>query len=139
MLTEEKLDETGARLKTHSRKLLVWLEQKMRIFALSAWISTKLRPLLPHKTTVVEVYNNFLCGLVFIWLREKQQKFFFFWLQILCRLKAFSEEINLHSFWCTYEVKHPLKQSVYFAIKFSRFIKLPEFSNCSIMTMHCKF
>jgi len=139
MLTEENRDETGARLETYPKKLLVWLEQKKCFFALSAWISTKLWHLLPYKTTAVdEVYNSFVCGHVFIWLREKQQNLIFSvgWKHSVKKLICTVFGVPVKSIAL---FKHTLKQALCFEIKFSRFIKLPEFSDCTVMTMHCMF
>jgi hypothetical protein len=58
VLTEETLDETGARLKHSPRKSLARLAQKAQVSKTTAWRETKNLHLRPYKITQVQVIEE---------------------------------------------------------------------------------
>jgi hypothetical protein len=58
VLTEETLDDTGARLETSLRKSVKQLAQETGVSITSARRATKLLKLHPYKTTVVHALNE---------------------------------------------------------------------------------
>jgi hypothetical protein len=62
VLTEETLDETGARLEHSPRKSLAQLAQQAQVSKTTAWRATKNLHLRPYKITQVQVIEECDCG-----------------------------------------------------------------------------
>jgi hypothetical protein len=58
VLTEETLDDIGARLETSPRKSLKWLAQETGVLMTSSWRATKLLKLWPYNTTVIHALKE---------------------------------------------------------------------------------